>query len=98
VEDKMFELISKMYSEVKQGFAEVNSEMKQGLAEVNEKIEVLSKQVVNLENDLKPKVETALDGYKTVYEKLATLENKVDIISSKVDKQEVEIRVIKGVK
>ncbi len=101
MEDKMFELIEKLYSEVKQGFAEVNgkfAEVNGKFTEVNGKIDTLSKQVINLENDIKPKVEAALDGYKAVYEKLNILEDKVDDIAAKVEKQDVEIRVIKTAK
>ena len=87
LEDNMFELMSKIYSEIKQGFADVNG-----------KIETLSKQVVNIENDLKPKVTTALDGYKAVYEKLQELQTEVMEVSKKVETQEVELRVVKSVK
>jgi uncharacterized protein YukE len=66
VEDKMFDLVSKMYSEMKQGFAEVNGKM-----------EVLSKQVINLENDLKPKVEALFDGYKQHTDMLEHIKNEV---------------------
>lgn len=78
MEDKIFDLIEKMYSDLK-----------------NE-IKTVGNQVAKMENDLKPKVETALEGYSVVYEKLDILESKVDNINSKVEKQEVEIRVIKG--
>ena len=78
MEDKIFDLIEKMYSELK-----------------NE-IRTVGNQVAKIENDLKPKVETALEGYSVVYEKLNAIESKVDNINAKVEKQEVEIRVIKG--
>jgi hypothetical protein len=38
------------------------------------------------------------DVYKQTYEKLTALEIKFDEIDKKVEKQDVEIRVIKGVK
>ena len=76
MEDKIFDLIEKMYSDLK-----------------NE-IKTVGNQVAKIENDLKPKVETALEGYTVVCEKLDILESKVDNINSKVEKQEVEIRVI----
>lgn len=62
---------------------------------INE-IKTVNNQVIRIENDLKPKVETALEGYKIIYEKLDSLDKKVEIINSKVEKQEVEIKVIKG--
>ena len=62
---------------------------------INE-IKTVNNQVIRIENDLKPKVETALEGYKIIYEKLDSLDKKVEIVNSKVEKQEVEIKVIKG--
>lgn len=94
MEDKAFELLTKMYGE----FTDFKSEIKEQFIEVNQKVENLSNQFTLFENGLKPKIETALDGYKVVYEKLNTLEEKVDNISSKVEKQDVEIRVIKSAK
>lgn len=64
---------------------------------INE-IKTVNNQVIRIENDLKPKVETALEGYKIIYEKLDSPDKKVEIINSKVEKQEVEIKVIKGSK
>lgn len=78
MEDKIFDLIEKMYSDLKS------------------EIKTVGNQVAKIENDLKPKVETALEGYTVVYEKLNILESKIDNINSKVEKQEFEIRVIKG--
>ncbi len=85
MEEKIFELMEKMYSGL---MGEISS--------VKQEVKTLGNQVARLENDLKPKVEAALDGYKIVFEKLNTLESKVDNINEKVEKQEVEIKVIKG--
>ena len=38
---------------------------------------------------------TLLDGYKQTYEKLNNIEEKVDEIDLKVERQDVEIKVIK---
>lgn len=97
----MFELMTRMYAEMKQGFANVDrrfADVDKRFENMDNKIENLSKQVMSLKNGLKPKVEAALDGYKLVYEKLTDLSEKVDVINSKVEKQDVEIRVIKGVR
>ncbi len=78
MEDKMFDLMTKMYSE----FSEFRKE--------------ITNDVIRLENKIDTSSKTLFDGYQQVYEKLDRLENKVDSISSKVEKQEVEIKVIKG--
>lgn len=81
MEDKMFELMIKMYAEMKQGFVNVDSkfaDIDNKFENIDNKLENLSRQVMSLENDLKPKVETALDGYSLVYEKLTELsENQI---------------------
>lgn len=99
MEEKVFELLSKLYGEMKEGFAAVDKRFEsvdKRFEAVDKKIEGLSKQVLDLENDLKPKVEAALEGYKIVYEKLTSLELKVDIINTKVDKHDVELQVIRN--
>lgn len=73
MEDKMFELMSKMYSEVKQGFAAVDKR----LDNIENDIKDLKKDVVRLENDLKPKVEATLDGYKQHTDMLERIEKEV---------------------
>ena len=42
------------------------------------------------------RTEALFDGYKQTYEKLETIEEKMDELSAKVEKQDVEIKVIKG--
>lgn len=67
MEDKMFDLMSKIYSEMKQGFTAVDKRfehVEKRLDNIESEIKDLKKDVIRLENDLKPKVEAALDGYK----------------------------------
>lgn len=87
MEDKAFELLTKMYGKFSQKFEEVKSD-----------IHKISNQVVKLENDLKPKVEIALEGYQAVSEKLTTLEDKIDNLTAKVESQDDQITVLKGSK
>lgn len=87
MEEKTFDLLTKMYSEFSRKFEEVKSD-----------VQKVSNQVVKLENDLKPKVEVALEGYQAVSEKLATLEDKIDNLTLKVESQDVQITVLKGSK
>jgi len=94
MEDKSFELLTKMYSE----FSEFRKETNQRFDEVKSDIHKISYQVVKFENDLKPKIEIALEGYQAVSEKLTTLENKIDNLSAKVESQDVQITVLKGSK
>ena len=49
-----------------------------------------------IENDIKKDTSALYDGYNQTYEKLIDVEKKIDDIAAKVEKQDVEIRVIKG--
>ncbi|NLY19002.1 MAG: hypothetical protein GX045_08665, partial [Clostridiaceae bacterium] len=53
MEDKTFELLTKMYNDFNQKFEEVKSDIKK-----------ISNQVIKLENDLEPTVDALFDGYK----------------------------------
>lgn len=89
MEDKTFELLTKMYSEF--------SEFRKETADRLSSLENGQKKIENiLENDIKSDIKTLYDGYKQTYEKVSSLENKVDSLSNKIERQEVEIKVIKG--
>lgn len=87
MEDKTFDLLSKMYSEFSARFDGIDKEIKD-----------LKKDVVRIENKLDTNSKALFDGYKQTYEKLGAVEEKVDSLSQKVEKQDVEIRVIKVAK
>lgn len=80
--EQLFEFMTKMYSEMQ--------EMKENMATKHD--------IIRLEDKMDTNHEALYDGYKQTYEKLTILENKVNEIDNKVEKQDVEIRVIKGVK
>ncbi len=100
MEDKTFELMEKMYIEFNKKFGGLETDMKNGFNQVNQKLDEKADKsdIARLENDLKPKAETALDGYKIVYEKLQELQTDIREVSKKVETQEVELRVIKNIK
>jgi len=88
MDDEMFELITKMYNEV---------------TTLRKEVDVIGKSQLKFDNDLKPKVEAALEGYAQVYEKqlehdkrFDAHDRRFDILEAKLQKQNVEIKVIKG--
>ncbi len=85
----MFNLLEKMYVEIQ--------EMKENMATKND-LANTNQSIVRLENKMDTNHKALYDGYKLTYEKLTTLEKKVDEIDNKVERQNVEIRVIKGTK
>ena len=98
LEEKVFELMEKMYSGMQNGFKELRGDTNQLKEELKNDIKSVKTGQIRFENDLKPKVEAALDGYRLVYEKLEVLENKVDKLAATVESHDVKIEVIRGVK
>lgn len=80
LEDKMFELMEKLYGELSSFRNETHKRfdtmdkkfdtMDKRFDSLESDVKGVKKDILRIENDLKPKVETALDGYKAVYEKL----------------------------
>lgn len=82
MKDKTFELLTKMYSEFSGRFDGVENRLK--------KVESL------IENDVKKDISALYDGYKHTYEEVVDIKKTMNEISAKVEKQDVEIHVIKG--
>lgn len=93
MEEKVFDLLEKMYADLSgkiDGMSKEMQELKGNMA--------AKQDIVRLENRMDTKHKALFDVYKQTYEKLTALEIKFDEIDKKVEKQDVEIRVIKGVK
>lgn len=87
MEDKVFELITKMYSEMKEQFEAINDK-------IDKKAEMSD--IVRLENDHGKKLDALLDGYKQLSEGQEEIKSQLSFLTSNLEKQEVEIKVIKG--
>lgn len=96
MEDKTFELLTKMYSELTGRLDEMDKRFTGKFDEMGRDIKGLKNDVIRLENKLDSNSKALFDGYHQTYNKLAEIEDKLDRISVKVDRQEVEIKVIKG--
>lgn len=99
MEDKTFELLTKMYSEFTDFRKESNNrfdKIENDISDVKSDILGVKNDVIRLENKLEPKVDALLDGYKQNYEMLHETNKKLDQLSEKVGTQEVEIKVLKG--
>lgn len=91
MDDKVFNLLEKMYAEMNERFDGVGKEIKE-LRQGQIKIESI------LENEVKPDIKLALQGYHDTNEKLTAIEQKLEAIESKIETHDVEISVIKRVK
>lgn len=99
MEDKVFELMTKMYgefSEFRQNMNEFKQDMNEFKQDMNEFRKETRNDIIRLENKIDSTSKALFDGYNQTFEKLTVLEKKVDDISAKVEKQDVEITVIKG--
>jgi predicted nuclease with TOPRIM domain len=61
-----------------------------------ESIMATKQDIARLEDKMDKNFKALFDGYHLTYEKCTEIDKKVDIIDSKVEKHDVEIRVIKG--
>ena len=89
MEDKTFELITKMYAEMTEQFKDINRKLD---------LKSDKSDIVRLENELNPKVDLALEGYQDLSEKLTTIEVKINNLATKVEDQDVQIVAIKSKK
>jgi len=95
--EQLFEFMTKMYSDLSGKIDGINKEMKENMA-TKDDLAKTNQSIVRLEDKMDVNHKALYDGYKQTYEKLTVLEKKVDEIDNKVEKQDVEIRVIKGIK
>ena len=94
MEDKMFELMTKMYSDITSRLDKMDDK----ISSIDKKLDSKADKtdIVHIENKLDNNSKALFDGYNQVYDKVVAVENAVNDLSSKVEKQEVEIKVIKG--
>ncbi|MDX9871812.1 MAG: hypothetical protein RBT41_05300 [Clostridia bacterium] len=100
-EDKILNLMEKMYGEMQKGFTELRgdiTDLKSGQTKLESRMDKLDGRMIIFENDLKPKVEAALDGYKSNTDRLDRIENKVDKLTEIVIGHDVAIEVLKRAK
>ena len=84
----MFDLMGKMYTEMNSRFDEINKKL-DTKADKND--------IIRLEDKIENKTKVLFDVYTQTYEKLTDIEKKLEYISIKVEKQDIEIRVIKNI-
>ncbi|MBP7176982.1 MAG: hypothetical protein KBA53_12310 [Thermoclostridium sp.] len=92
MEDKTFELLTKMYSD----FSEFRKETSQRFDKVESEIKIVGNQVVKLKNDHVQKLDSLFDGYRQLTEGQAFIKSQLAALSAKVESQGVQITVLKG--
>ncbi|KGG81218.1 hypothetical protein Y919_01545 [Caloranaerobacter azorensis H53214] len=98
MDDKTFELLEKMYVEILEIKQDVKSNA-QAIAQNAQAIAQNAKAIARvesiIENQIERKIDALFDGYKQNSERITRLEEKVDRLIDRVERQEVEIKVIK---
>lgn len=92
--NELFELMTKMYSEMQEGFSSVN----QRLDKVENRLDKVENEVtitnITIENNIKPKIEALFDGYKQNTEAINALADKVDDMQADINN--LTIRTLKN--
>ena len=89
MEEKTFELMEEMYSDIKGELTDI----KQILNKKADKTDI-----VRIENEHGKKLEALFDGYKQLTEGQEEIKSQLTELSSKVEKQDIQITVLKGSK
>ncbi|MGI6084786.1 MAG: hypothetical protein ACOYIF_05005 [Acetivibrionales bacterium] len=102
--DKLYDLIENMYVDLSQKIdstkAELNQKIDSTKAELNQKIDStkaeLNQNILLIEQNHGEKLDALLDGYKQLSESQKEIKADIEEIKTKLENQEVEIKVIKG--
>lgn len=85
----LFELMTKMYSEMTGKMDKMYSEIQEMKGEFNNRFDKVEKEVtktnVTIENDIKPRIEALFDGYKQNTESINQVSDKVDEIQRDIN-------------
>lgn len=99
--NEMFELLTKMYSEVqgmKSDIKDMKSDINVRFDNLENKVDNLENEVrktnITIENEIKPKIQALFDGYKQNTEAIYELTNKVDYLQSDINN--LTIRTLKN--
>lgn len=96
MEEKIYDLLEKMYIDLTSKMDNMNNDLS-GRMDKIESTMATKHDIVRLEDKMDKNFKALYDGYSLTYEKVSSLEDKIDIIDKKVDNHDVEIKVIKRV-
>lgn len=94
MDDKTFELLTRMYNE----FVSFKSDMNEFRQETNKRLDAVDGHIIRIENEHGHKLDALFDGYKQLTEGQEEIKLQLTELSSKVERQDVQITVLKGSK
>lgn len=92
MEDKVFELLEKMYIE----FSEFRNESNSRFDKLENRLDNVEGHIIRIENEHSKKLDALFDGYKQLAEGQKAIKSQLAELSSKVEKQDIQITVLKG--
>lgn len=102
MEDKVFEFMEKMYTDLKNEIQSVKSELKSEIllvkSELKSEIQSVSNHVIKLEQEHGSKLEALLDGYKQLTEGQEEIKRELVDIKEHMAHQDNEITFLKKIK
>ena len=95
MDEKMFNLLEKMYVEMQ----EIKTELRTEMQEIKTELRTEMRQgFVKLENKMDENHKALYDGYKQSIEGINETKEKLEKLTDKVDNQEIKLQVLKSVK
>lgn len=95
MEDKTLEIVTQMYSQMKERFDNLDNLMVKVESNLTTKSD--KQDIVRIEEKLEDISKILFDGYTLVYEKIMLLDDNLHKVSEKIDKQELKFRIIKNI-
>lgn len=87
MEDKIFELLEKMYADIKGELNDIKTELSKKADKTD---------IVRIENEHGKKLDVLFDGYKQLAEGQEEIKSQLAELSAKVEKQDIQITILKG--
>ena len=90
-DNEMFELMSKMYSEIQEGFKDIKKELNDHTERFEDIENDIKKLGAKIDGKLIPTSEALLDGYKANAENITIIDDKVDRLQ--IDVNSISMKV-----
>ncbi len=97
MDEKIFNLLEKMYIEV-QDIKTNMTKMESNMTKMGGNITKIESNMTRMENDLKKDISALYDGYVQNTEQINRVNSKLDQLIDKVENQEIRLQVLKTAK
>jgi len=99
---KLFDMMEKMYSEMQTMKSELRSEMQSMKSELRSEMQSmkveLTQNLVRIENKMDDNNKALYDGYTQTYEGICEIRENLEVLTDRVENQEIKLQILKAVK